>query len=134
MDGVPYCYHRSPNATGGTLIWVEKVIETVASSPDRLSGIPHWLKPICPYGHLRHEVVPSYKALNSRIWRHSLFPLPGDEVHEPAEDDRGAYKEDKTVKAVADHLRRRFALGDAEDYRREQCEQQYRQEMGGPEH
>jgi hypothetical protein len=45
-DGVPYRYHRSSNATGGTLIWVEKVIETVASHPDRLSGIPHWLKPI----------------------------------------------------------------------------------------
>ena len=48
--------------------------------------------------------------------------LAGDQEHQPTEHDRGAYEEHEAVEAVANHLPRRLSLGDAEDYRREQCE------------
>jgi hypothetical protein len=60
--------------------------------------------------------------------------LTRDEVHDPAERDGRAYEERKTVKAVANHLSWRFALGDAEDYGCEEREDHYRGKVRGPEH
>ena len=49
--------------------------------------------------------------------------LPRNKVHHPAQHNCRPHKQDEAVEAVAQHLFRRIAHGDAEDRRREDCHQ-----------
>jgi hypothetical protein len=57
--------------------------------------------------------------------------LPGDEKHNPTEHDDRADEEEKTVGAVAEHLLRGVAHGNAKNGGSEEREEQNRGEVGG---
>jgi hypothetical protein len=57
-------------------------------------------------------------------------PLSSDEPHGPAGDDDSAEEHDEAVEAVANHVAGGFAMGDAEDDRREEREDKGGAEVG----